>query len=475
MVSMMRRRQVATSHEVVPHTADIVPGSVHWTWLLRTCLTDVLYDFCTQPTISTTSPFGNNVTTVLTTRVNITVDDSGLGGSLSQITYAPPGGWNVGNNCSACTAHPSPGEAFAGTWHDTTFPANGTANDLKTASLVFNGSAIYVFCVLAHSFTSPTSTSDMTFYLDGQVVGHFLSVPDGDTTYDYNVPVYSNALLTPGSHSFTLQGGRVGGSKSLVLLDYIVYSQDLETPTATQPFPTDSNVGISTIPHSTNSSTFGSSISSSNSTQLRDSQDMSPSHARTIAIATAVPICVIVLAISVVGVLLYRRKRNSERSPYPHNPPMEPNITEDPSSSGWVEGAFGRQEGSGVFEHPSLTPKGSVPEALRGDPNTRGVPKYGRERSHTESSSASARRPSIRPGRSGSAEPPSNSSVAIEMTKMSRSGRHPYAAPTPEPDIEPIVDESDPGQPSSSVAEDSSLAVRDPLLRHHHRGPRIRF
>ena len=64
----------------------------------------------------------------------------------------------------------------------------------------------------------------MTFYIDGNVVGNFISSPDGTTGYTYNYPVYSNASLNPGPHSFTLQGGHVGGVKSLILLDYIVYS-----------------------------------------------------------------------------------------------------------------------------------------------------------------------------------------------------------------------------------------------------------
>lgn len=72
-------------------------------------------------------------------RVNITVDDSESGNGLPSITYSPPGAWNIGNNCSACTAKPAASEAHGGTWHDATFPANGSQKDLTQATLVFNG------------------------------------------------------------------------------------------------------------------------------------------------------------------------------------------------------------------------------------------------------------------------------------------------------------------------------------------------
>lgn len=64
----------------------------------------------------------------------------------------------------------------------------------------------------------------MTFILDGQPVGSFELAPTGSTNYDYNMAVYANSSMPYGTHSFTLQGGSLGGEKSLVLLDYIVYS-----------------------------------------------------------------------------------------------------------------------------------------------------------------------------------------------------------------------------------------------------------
>lgn len=169
--------------------------------------------------------------------VNVTIDDSD-----PLIIYSPAAQWSTGETCASCTAHPDVSRTFSGTWHDSTFPSEGAEEDLRTASLVFNGmqtylssafritnlavlgSAIYVYCILPHSFDLPDSNADMTFIIDGQVVGTFMLHPSGASDYDYDVPVYVNSSIPAGVHSFALQSGHVGGARSLVLLDYIVFS-----------------------------------------------------------------------------------------------------------------------------------------------------------------------------------------------------------------------------------------------------------
>lgn len=64
----------------------------------------------------------------------------------------------------------------------------------------------------------------MTFFIDGDIAGTYSWTPTGATNYDYNVPVYANNSVQPGIHSFTLQNGHIGGSRSLALLDYVIYS-----------------------------------------------------------------------------------------------------------------------------------------------------------------------------------------------------------------------------------------------------------
>lgn len=107
---------------------------------------------------------------------------------------------------------------------DTTLPDGiGQSEVPVTASVLFNGTALYVFCVLSES--SPLGYSDMSFYIDGDVKGSFIKTPTGDDLiYNYNVPVFVIESLTSREHNFTLQSGQVNGSHSLALLDKIVYT-----------------------------------------------------------------------------------------------------------------------------------------------------------------------------------------------------------------------------------------------------------
>jgi len=400
---------------------------------------------------------------VSATLVNITVDDSAIDTGATRISYAPQLEWNIGNNCSACTARPNPQQAFAGTWHDSTFPQGGGEADLKTASLEFNGSAIYVYCILARSFTSPDGNSDMTFFLDGQDVGKFSLSPSGDSNYDYNVPVYSNNSIPPGAHSFTLQNGQIGGAKSLILLDFFVYSQDNGVsvgsgPSAISTEAAPTQTPGSTKPPTSSASSDSSSVTAESTTAVSSNQTHSDSskrgepspHTRTIIIAATVAGSVVVLG-SLAALIFFCRKR--PQHPYQYEPPSEPRIVENPSSSGWAEDAWGPGSGGVILEHPSLAPVGGVAGDLRGDLSTRDRGRGRREESTkkqgrglTESSSATVtgsikstsqwsqpQRPSA--ATSSTAAAASGPAVAIEMSKL-RTHRHPYAARTPEPDVD---------------------------------------
>ncbi|KAI0784127.1 hypothetical protein C8Q75DRAFT_724994 [Abortiporus biennis] len=162
---------------------------------------------------------------VLAVLVNVTVDDSGTDPTTGvPIVYAPPDAWNLGQTCAACTAHVDSSIAFDHTWHDVSYNPSVDPTVVPTASLQFNGSAIYVFCIIAHTSVSPDGNSNMTFFIDGQVVNTFLQTPNNDTSLTYNFPVYVNTSLQTGIHTFMLQTGGLGSLKSLTLLDYIVYS-----------------------------------------------------------------------------------------------------------------------------------------------------------------------------------------------------------------------------------------------------------
>ncbi|KAF8995037.1 hypothetical protein BDQ17DRAFT_1251092 [Cyathus striatus] len=163
--------------------------------------------------------------------VNVTVDDI-LPDPLTgvRITYLPETGWKEGQTCTTCKAAPDGRQMYANTWHDSTSsPGNTTEppSGPRNATFTFSGTAIYVFCALALASTSTfTAYSNMSFYIDGETVGHFERVPPGVPGYEYNVPVYSNTALSPEQHVLVLENGHIGGGggPSMTLLDYLIYS-----------------------------------------------------------------------------------------------------------------------------------------------------------------------------------------------------------------------------------------------------------
>lgn len=81
-----------------------------------------------------------------------------------------------------------------------------------------------VICALARTTSGPTGHSDMSFFIDGDLVGTFVKDAPGTLGYDYNQLVYSNKSIPSGPHTLTIQNGHVNGIKSIILLDSIIYS-----------------------------------------------------------------------------------------------------------------------------------------------------------------------------------------------------------------------------------------------------------
>lgn len=166
---------------------------------------------------------------VLSVLVNVTIDDT-FGDPLTgnHIDYSPLTSWNIGANCDGCTTAPDPSQVYNHTWHDGTFNRNAGSNPspnaVLLASVPFFGNAVYVYCILSESESSPAS--DMSFFIDMEQVGTFTQQPLGQSGFQYNVLVYSNTSLPSTDHTLTIQNGHVGGNKSLILLDYVVYSYD---------------------------------------------------------------------------------------------------------------------------------------------------------------------------------------------------------------------------------------------------------
>ncbi|KAK7468601.1 hypothetical protein VKT23_003105 [Stygiomarasmius scandens] len=234
--------------------------------------------------------------------INNTIDDTG-----PKITYLPKGAWNDGNNCENCTAKPDSGQMSSGTWHDSTFypepGSNDFPNQVLNASTIFNGTSVYVFCALSRSKASPFGNSDMTFYIDGQLVGIFLKPAPGTDGFDYDVPVYVNESLSPGTHELVLQNGHVNGSNSLVILDRIVYSFD--------------------------DGTEAESSAAASPTSGLSPQDSNGSSSSNIGVIVGAVVAVSVIAILLGACFLIRRRRlkSAARGLLP---PLSPSNTESP-------------------------------------------------------------------------------------------------------------------------------------------------
>ncbi|KAI0628479.1 hypothetical protein C8Q77DRAFT_1068168 [Trametes polyzona] len=157
---------------------------------------------------------------------NVTVDDTA--GSLTggfQIVYEPAGVWSTGQNCTTCQAKVDRNQALDGTWHDVSFISDNPPSEPITATLTFEaGVAVYAFCIITRTFSNPNGNYDMSFLIDGNEAGTFRLAPNGDAAYLYNVPVFANDTLSPGTHTFTMVVGHPGAASSLALLDYITFT-----------------------------------------------------------------------------------------------------------------------------------------------------------------------------------------------------------------------------------------------------------
>ncbi|KAF8238444.1 hypothetical protein L208DRAFT_1355266 [Tricholoma matsutake] len=163
-------------------------------------------------------------------RINVTIDDYfGDSKTGSQITYLPVGAWVYGPSCPNCAAHPEPKNAHLGTWHVGTFNGSGKHDaPLLSATVPFYGSAIYVYCIVSDTDTSSSVYSDLTFQIDFLPVGTFAWSSLSRNVIQYNALVFAHESLSMSNHTLIIQKGQLGGSKSAIMLDYIVYSYDVE-------------------------------------------------------------------------------------------------------------------------------------------------------------------------------------------------------------------------------------------------------
>ena len=161
---------------------------------------------------------------------NRTIDDE-YGDSVTGLApeYSPPGAWHQGSTCQACFVQLDGSQVLEGSWHDTTH--HGGDPEPRSITMRFNGTAVYVYGVLANNVPFTDTLTNLTFAIDGAQVGTFVHEPTNSTLFDYNVPVYVNPELENLEHTLEIQA--VGDSTpSLILFDYVVYTYTDPEPQA---------------------------------------------------------------------------------------------------------------------------------------------------------------------------------------------------------------------------------------------------
>ncbi|EJF67361.1 hypothetical protein DICSQDRAFT_165186 [Dichomitus squalens LYAD-421 SS1] len=161
---------------------------------------------------------------------NVTIDDT-IGDPITGLipAYAPSNKWALGQQCSTCNIHSGTtngtidlGQVFNGTWHDSTYSVGDPDH---TVSVSFNGISVYVYNIIANDLPGTTTFTNLTFWIDNEVVGSFTHSPENTEAFFYSQAVYVNETLPNGLHSLVMHAG--GASESLILFDRIVYtSQD---------------------------------------------------------------------------------------------------------------------------------------------------------------------------------------------------------------------------------------------------------
>ncbi|KAJ7694652.1 hypothetical protein B0H17DRAFT_1199171 [Mycena rosella] len=184
------------------------------------------------------------------TLVNRTIDDT-KGDSVSGLLpiYSPPAQFSPNSNCPTCKVRLDPARVFDGTWHDSSQLRDGPP---VSVALSFNGTAIYIVCVLANTVKDAVTSSDFVFTLDGSRNGSFTHKPTSSPDYIYGANVFSVNGLEQGPHEVVLTTDNSTGS--LLLFDYASYTSDerIGAPPAISPVTgtTASGLNGTAIPHS---------------------------------------------------------------------------------------------------------------------------------------------------------------------------------------------------------------------------------
>ncbi|KAL0945570.1 hypothetical protein HGRIS_014730 [Hohenbuehelia grisea] len=115
-------------------------------------------------------------------------------------------------------------------------------NDL--AYLYSKGKAIYVYSILSNR-VEPDSTgtkfneqSRYFFTLDGNPETPFVHQPNGSNLFEYHSLVFAKADLKDGLHALVLRNGELGGDRSVMRLEQLVYDTNPAVTPISTPAPT---------------------------------------------------------------------------------------------------------------------------------------------------------------------------------------------------------------------------------------------
>ena len=197
------------------------------------------------------------------------------------------------------------------------------------------------------------------------------------------------------------------------------------------------------------------------------------SKTRTIIIASVVP-GVVALVVAVVTLVIWCRRR---RSRYDYSSPSEPDIADDPGSSGWTGDAWVTRGDNALSNHDHSSHGHSDTNGFTSSSASK-AGTVGRARGFTASSAVTAMstRSAVSDySQSGTKEyhssEPSSSGLSYATETASRT-RHPYSARTPEPTEEmdnidmfrlPTVNEMSTPAPSSSASHSYSHEKTQPM------------
>ncbi|KAJ7463936.1 hypothetical protein FB451DRAFT_1042574 [Mycena latifolia] len=137
--------------------------------------------------------------------------------------YEPQDAWNTNGNCTECAVKLDPSLTLNRTWHDSGSSLNPSASVeiLFTGKLHFQGTAIYLFCIVPNTIPQIKTPTNVTFTLDGVLIqGGYTHTPDSSSDISYNVSVLAAQGLENEPHTLIVRKA----SRSLFLFDYAIYT-----------------------------------------------------------------------------------------------------------------------------------------------------------------------------------------------------------------------------------------------------------